>query len=708
MNRGVKKPRHGGRPFAPWFILAALLVLPSAAPAELFLVPTDRNPPASCPVWDRFSIEGREWAVVSAETAAAAEICRARGFTPLAVPGGRKLFLVFARGALDPAAIERRGEIVVHDGRTALALLDQAGADALAEEGMEIAAVLPPPPRPSAPRPGPLAVRRCWEEGIQEIIAAVTEGVVWDAIGDLSGENSVVVEGSPYVIQTRNSYQAVPIQKAAQYCLEYFQGLGLGASFHAYTWNGNAWRNVFAVQTGTVNPDNIYVICGHLDDMPNAAVAPGADDNASGSAAVLLAASVLSSRRFENTIRYVLFTGEEQGLQGSYCYVQDAAAAGDDILGALNFDMIAYDGNDDGAMQLHCGTAVSASETLGDLFIDTISSYGLDLDWTKLTVGSTTRSDHARFWNAGYPAILGIEDTAHDFNPFYHTANDLRSICNAPYATAFAKAAVGTAARLAVLLPPTPTPAYPPPSASESGDFDGDGTDDCAVFSPSGGTWLISGSPAVLFGGEEDVPVPADYTGCGISDIACFRPASGLWTVRGLTALAYGGSGDLPAPGDYDGDGTASPGLFRAASGNWILKDATRCSFGLASDVPLPGDWSGDGTRDIAVVRPAGGLWAVRGLTRLYFGLAGDLPVPGDYDGAGWRAAIFRPGSGLWAVRGLTRFYAGTAGDRPVPADYDGDGLDETGVFRPGDGSWRIRDLTQVSLGSGGDLPVTR
>ena len=48
-----------------------------------------------------------------------------------------------------------------------------AGADALAEEGMEIAAVLPPPPRPSAPRSGPLAVRRCWEEGIQEIIAAV-------------------------------------------------------------------------------------------------------------------------------------------------------------------------------------------------------------------------------------------------------------------------------------------------------------------------------------------------------------------------------------------------------------------------------------------------------------------------------------------------------------------------------------------------------
>jgi hypothetical protein len=693
--------------FAPAVLLAFLAALPAPARADLYLLPSDGAPGGPSSVWDRLRIDGRDYAVVSAGPAETAELRGNAEAVPLPAAGpGEELFIVTAPRGRPLATIGTRGRIVIRDKRTALVFISQAGADELAGKGMEIQAVLPPPP--PAPRRDPPAVRRGWDAGIQAIIDAVTEGGVWDAIGDLSGVNPVAIGGSPYPIQTRNSYQTVPIQQATQYCLEYFQGLGLDASFQSYTYGGQAWRNVEAVQTGTVSPGDIYVICGHLDDMPNAAVAPGADDNASGSAAVLLAAAVLSSRQFEGTIRYVLFTGEEQGMRGSYYYVARAVADGDDILGALNFDMIAYDGNDDGEIQVHCGTAVTASETIGDLLIDTVSSYGLGLVPTKITSGSTGSSDHVRFWNAGYPAILGIEDTWSDFNPFYHSASDLLSNCNGPYAAAFTQAAVGTAARLAVLLPPTPTPPYPPPSAIESGDYDGDGADDCAVFRPRSGIWLISGSAGIAFGGDEDVPVPADYTGDAIADVASFRPSSGLWTVRNITRMAYGASGDLPAPGDYDGDGTAAPGLFREEAGAWLLKDATRCYFGLAADVPVPGDWSGDGTRDIAVFRPTNGLWAVRFHTRLYFGLADDLPVPGDFDGTGWRAGIFRPSSGLWAVRGLTRFYAGVDGDRPVPADYDGDGIDDSGIFRPGEGVWHIRGLTRVSLGESGDLPVTR
>jgi len=227
---------------------------------------------------------------------------------------------------------------------------------------------------------------------------------------------------------------------------------------------------VVAVQAGTVNPGNIYIVCAHLDDMPEASVAPGADDNASGSTAVLLASSIMRYYAFENTIRYVLFTGEEQGLDGSYSYVQECAAAGDNILGALNFDMISYDADGDGRAEVYGGT-MPASGALVDLFLNTVSTYAIALAPVKFTTGSEGWSDHASFWDAGYPAILGIEDNGDDFNPYYHAASDRRVHCNLFYATNYVKAAVGTAARLAVPVSavtpgPTPTPSPTPDHAS--------------------------------------------------------------------------------------------------------------------------------------------------------------------------------------------------------------------------------------------------
>ncbi len=681
-------------------------VFPVAAWPQPVLVPAEGiSPEAGNAVWARFRVGGREYSVLSAGTAAGNTIRDGeKRFLPPA-KAGEKLFLVTVRGRRSSLPAELGGTVLIRDGRTALVFISQKGADRLAEQGMEIRVVRPPPRLSRAPPREAPAVAMGWEPGIQTIIDAVTENNVWDMIGNLSGVNAVSVGGSSYTIQTRNTYQTTPIQKATQYCLEYFQRLGLAAAYQTYSEDGVNGRNVFAIQTGIVNPDNIYVICAHLDDEPGGSTAPGADDNASGSSAVLLAASILSSRHFENTIRYVLFTGEEQGLYGSHAYAAAADAAGDNILGALNFDMIAYDSDDDGMGEVYWGSK-TASKILADLLVDTNTTYSLGLD-PQLYSGPANWSDHASFWSFDYPAVTGIESDG-DFNPEYHTVNDTRANCNGDYATAFTKAAVGTTARLAVLVAvPSPTP-YLPISAVDSGDYDGDGTDECAVFRPSSRTWLTPGSAGTVFGNAGDLPVPADFDGDGSADLACFRPSSGLWTIRNLTQTVYGASGDVPAPGDYNGDGTASPGLFRPSNQGWYLRDATRAYFGSSSDIPIPGDWSGEGTKNIAVFRSPNAFWAVRGLTRFYYGLASDRPIPGDYDGTGWKAGVFRPSSGLWAVRGLTRYYFGATGDWPVPADYDGDGLDDAGVFRPGDDSWRIRGLTRVSLGASGDLPVTR
>ncbi|MBK6681102.1 MAG: M20/M25/M40 family metallo-hydrolase [Ignavibacteriales bacterium] len=112
-------------------------------------------------------------------------------------------------------------------------------------------------------------------------------------------------------------------------------------------------KNVIGVKTGTQFPNQKYIICAHFDDMPSGATAPGADDNGSGTAAVMEAARILSQYTFPYTIVFALWDEEEQGLVGSAYYANQASIAGDSILGVVNMDMIAYDANNDNKANLH-------------------------------------------------------------------------------------------------------------------------------------------------------------------------------------------------------------------------------------------------------------------------------------------------------------------------------------------------------------------
>ena len=144
-------------------------------------------------------------------------------------------------------------------------------------------------------------------------------------------------------------------------------------------------------------------------------------------------------------------------------------------------------------------------------------------------------------------------------------------------------------------------------------------------------------SPAVSppEGGSFPVIDSGDYDGDGTSEIAVFRPSVGLWAVRGTTRCYFGAAGDIPAGGDYDGDGTAEIGLFRPGSGLWAIRGVSRSYYGRPGDLPVPADYDGDGAAEAGVFRPDGALWAVRGVTMVYFGSPGDLPVAGYYDGSG-------------------------------------------------------------------------
>jgi hypothetical protein len=140
-------------------------------------------------------------------------------------------------------------------------------------------------------------------------------------------------------------------------------------------------------------------------------------------------------------------------------------------------------------------------------------------------------------------------------------------------------------------------------------------------------------SPIFLLPEETVVIDSGDYDGDGTSDIAIFREDSGLWAVKGVTRAYFGSGGDIPVPGDYTGDGKTDLGIFRESSGLWAIRGVTRVYFGSSSDRTVPGDYDGDGSCDIGIFRPSSGLWAVRSVTRGYFGGSGDRPVPGYYSG---------------------------------------------------------------------------
>ncbi len=248
-------------------------------------------------------------------------------------------------------------------------------------------------------------------------------------------------------------------------------------------------------------------------------------------------------------------------------------------------------------------------------------------------------------------------------------------------------------------------------SLVESGDYDGDGISDIAVFRPDTGLWAVRGLTRIYYGTDEDVPVSGDYDGDGTTDLAvCRRVISPpLWAVRNVTRLYFGEPWDQPVPADYDGDGSCDIAAFDVEAGLWKVRDTTRLYFGAANDYPAPADYNGDGTSDIAVFRPSTGLWSVRGVSRYYFGSSLDLPIPADYDGDGTtEVSVFRPSTGLWALRSITRRYFGSSADQPIPADYAGGGVNSVGIFRESTGLWAVRDVTRVYYGEQGDVPLAK
>jgi hypothetical protein len=232
--------------------------------------------------------------------------------------------------------------------------------------------------------------------------------------------------------------------QVGEYIFNQFENLDLDVRYQ--DWNYNIFshgRNIEATLPGLSN--DIYIISAHYDTWKNS---PGADDDSAGVAAVLTAANILHQYTFNHTIRFVLFSGEEQGLRGSYFYAQEAYDKCENIIGGINLDMMGYASTpeEEGKIRVYKNTL---SKWIIDNYTIPISQQYLDvLNFEVLLFDDPTGhiSDYLSFWEFGYDYLFYHE---YKWNPYIHTSKDTINNMNINYATKVTKFAIATIADLA-------------------------------------------------------------------------------------------------------------------------------------------------------------------------------------------------------------------------------------------------------------------
>lgn len=194
---------------------------------------------------------------------------------------------------------------------------------------------------------------------------------------------------------------------------------GYTPSRHAYAPNG---ANVIATLPATTGSGATIVVGAHFDSVP---IAPGAADNATGTAVVLAAARYLATVPDRtHPITFALFDQEEIGLVGSDAFAQRLVDDATAVAAVHNFDMISYDGDHDQAVELW-----SPAPALEAAYRAVASARGIAIEPTPFQY-----SDHQAFLDHGFPAVGVSEEYVNgDHTPHYHKATDTYDKVDFPY-----------------------------------------------------------------------------------------------------------------------------------------------------------------------------------------------------------------------------------------------------------------------------------
>jgi Zn-dependent M28 family amino/carboxypeptidase len=243
-------------------------------------------------------------------------------------------------------------------------------------------------------------------------------------------------------IGERNTMSYSALRKAAEYLAGQFAASGYQVMEQTYLANNKQVSNIWVEIKGGVHPEEIVVIGAHYDSPQRS---PGADDNASGAAAMLELARLFRDGKPARTVRFVAFVNEEPPffqteLMGSRVFAAEAAKKGEKIVAMLALESIGYYSDAPGSQQYPFPLSVLYPDTGNFIgFVGNFDSRSL----LRRCIGAfrdTTRfpsegvlapqlitgigwSDHWSFWQEGYLGLM-VTDTAPYRNPHYHEPTD--------------------------------------------------------------------------------------------------------------------------------------------------------------------------------------------------------------------------------------------------------------------------------------------
>ncbi|MFZ5453980.1 MAG: M28 family peptidase [Thermodesulfobacteriota bacterium] len=242
----------------------------------------------------------------------------------------------------------------------------------------------------------------------------------------------------------RSIFRPENLKKAEDYVFRNFQEMGYAPRRQTFIYQRQEVSNVIA---GDQASSGYYILGAHFDTV---AGTPGADDNASSVAVLLEVARLAKDKNLPRPWTFIGFTTEEPPAfftpyMGSRVYAKKARKRREKILGMLCLEMVGYYTQEPGSQELPFPLQFMGYPTTGNFLglvsdrrskpllerLDKAIKQGCKLPTVTLAVPlggyllpDVRLSDHANFWDEGYPAIM-LTDTAYMRNPHYHGPGDV-------------------------------------------------------------------------------------------------------------------------------------------------------------------------------------------------------------------------------------------------------------------------------------------
>lgn len=234
------------------------------------------------------------------------------------------------------------------------------------------------------------------------------------------------------------------VEELAQRIRQLLQSVTIPYQVETLTHSKTPQKSLRVRLIGKERPHEIVILGGHLDSIANWGFgrAPGADDNASGSANILEALRITAQQgQPARTIEFFWYAGEEAGLIGSSEIAQSYRQAGSQVIGVMQLDMTLFPGQG----ELVLGDMTDFTNPWLRTYMKTLSDFYVGAQWKEDKCGYGC-SDHASWHRQGYATVMPFEANFSSMNQNIHTADDVISPeLNFRHSAAFAKLAVAFA-----------------------------------------------------------------------------------------------------------------------------------------------------------------------------------------------------------------------------------------------------------------------